>query len=159
MKKLILSITAAISLLMLTGCVVVTNEPVVVVSPTYDITCYNNTNRNITDWCVKRNDHYTYANSDYNCYIPSGECDIIEDLPPGDDQILFTFKSRGKLHDYDYEATGTFYLDEDVTFYVQQRNIYGRSALTNNKADEEPQYVLVCSNGMEYELTSCTQNS
>ena len=125
MKKLILSLTATISLLMLTGCVIVSNEPVVVVSPSYDITCYNNTNKPITDWCVKRNDKYTYANSDYNCYIRPGERDTIEDLPPGDYQIFYTFKTRGKLHEYDYEETGYFYLDEDVTFYVRQGDIYG----------------------------------
>lgn len=155
MKKIILSLTAAISFLMLTGCVFVAKEPIVVITPDYDITCYNNTSTPVTDWCVKRNDKYTYANSDYNCYIRPYECDTIEDLPPGDYQIFFTFKVRGKLHEWDYEETGYFYLDEDVTFYVKQRDIYGRSAVTNNKADEEPQYVLVCSNGKEYELTHC----
>ena len=155
MKKLILSITAAISLLMLTGCVVVTNEPVVVVSPTYDITCYNDTNNDITDWCVKRNDEYTYANSDYNCHIRAWHSDTIEDLPPGYYQLFFTFKRLGKIHEYDYEASFFVELNEDVIFYVSKKDFCGRSALTNNKADEEPQYVLVCSNGMEYELTSC----
>ena len=144
-----------IASLMLSGCVFVAKEPVVVITPDYDITCYNNTNVTITDWCVKRNNDTTYANSDYNCTMFPGKRDTIYDLPRGTYQIFFTFKQRNTLHEWDYDETGYFDLDEDVTFYVAQRDIYGRSAVTNNKADEEPQYVLVCSNGKEYELTHC----
>ena len=158
MKKLILIITTAIALCMLSSCIVVTGEPKIVVSPTYDITCYNNTGSMITDWCVKRNDRYTYANSEYNCHINSYDCDTIDDLPEGEYQIFFTFKPRGRIHEYDYESTGTFYLDEDVTFYVRQGNIYGdRSAAGSESQSEETQLVLVCSNGETYPLTSVTE--
>ena len=154
MKKIILIFTTVLALCMLSSCVVVAGEPKVVITPNYDITCYNNTGSHITDWCVKRNDHYTYANSDYNCHIRPFECDTIDDLPSGEYQIFFTFKARGKIHEYDYEETGTFYLDEDVTFYVRQRDIYGdRSAAASEEKEEGAQLELVCSNGVTYPLT------
>ncbi len=156
MKKIFYILTLSLSLCLLSGCFYVAAEPKIVVTPVYDISCYNNTDITVTDWCVKRNDLYTYANSDYNCAIFPHHTDYISDLPAGEYQIFFTFKNRRQLHDFDYEETGTFYLDEDVTFYVAQRNIYGdRAAGSNEQTGNQSKYVLICSNGQEYELTPC----
>ncbi len=156
MKKIFYILAAAISLCLLSSCVINTGNPKVVFTPDYDISCYNNTDITVTDWCVKRNDVYTYANSDYNCSIFPHNIDTIEDLTAGEYQIFFTFKNRLKLHENDYDETGIFYLDEDVTFYVAQRNIYGnRAAGSEEQTGNDSRYVLICSNGQEYELTPC----
>ena len=153
MKKILLLSLTLIAAALFSSCVVVHAD--VNIEPDYDITCYNNTNVPITDWCVKRNDHCTYANSDYNCAVYAGERQTIEDLPRGSYQIFFTFRQRTKLHEWDYDETGHFDLDEDVTFYVAQREIHsGRSAGDNTAADDkEKEFVLICSNGKTYPLT------
>lgn len=151
MKKLLLLTLTLISAALFSSCIVVHAD--VDIEPDYDITCYNNTQVPIRDWCVKRNEKCTYANSDYNCEVFPGERDTIKDLPGGEYRIYFTFKTRTKLHEWDYDETGIFYLDEDVTFYVAERNIYGNRSAGGNNADDDNGYVLVCSNGKTYPLT------
>ena len=152
MKKLLLLTLTLITMALFSSCLVVHAD--VNVGPDYDITCYNNTSVPITDWCVKRNDHCTYANSDYNCAVYAGERDTIYDLPGGSYQIFFTFRARTKLHEWDYDEPGHFDLDEDVTFYVAQRSIYSnRSAGGSAQGEDAKEFVLICSNGKTYPLT------
>ena len=147
MKKFLTIMLVAITAVMLSSCVIVTSESI---PARYDITCYNNTMKKITDWCVKKGEDVTYANSEYNCSINSGESDSIENLSPGYYSICISFKQKESLHPSDYEQTGEIYLDEDVIFDVAERTYYGRSV--NNTTEIE--YVLRCSNGKEYPLKS-----
>ena len=151
MKKIVLIMLAALSVMMLSSCIIVAEE-----EHRYDITCCNDTYVTITDWCVKKNDHITYANSDHNCEIPGGYEDTIEDLSKGDYQIFFTFQTRARLHEDDYEYTGSFYLKDDVKFSVATRTIYSRSAApSSTDADSVP--VLVFSDGRVVKLQPCNE--
>ena len=156
MKKTFLSVLIiAMTLTMLSSCVFVERDD-------YSITCYNDTYRTITDWCVKKNNKKTYANDDRNCTIYPGYTDTIYDLSTGDYRIYFSFKDKYRLHEDDYESTGHFWLDEDVTFYVAERDIYGnRSALSaesdNKDQSDESELVIVCSNGQVIPLEKVSE--
>lgn len=119
----------------------------------FDISCKNNTSLPITDWCVKEDNDYTYANSTHNCEIPPNHTDTIENLPRGYYSICISFAQKTQLHPKDYEQTAEIYLDQDVTFDVAQRKFFGRSAGNNSQTDKESEYVLICSDGNVYPLT------
>ena len=148
MKKTLFSILLiAMTLTMLSSCVYVDSK-------SYDITCYNNTSSTITDWCVhKKGKKDSIANDDRECTIYPNRSDTIRNLSTGDYKIYFSFKNKWRLHEEDYQSTGYFWLDEDVTFYVAEREIYtDRSALSSKSEQSEPQLVVICSNGLEIPL-------
>lgn len=119
----------------------------------YDLSLKNNTSLTITDWCVKEDNDYTYANSEYNCEIPPNHTDTIKHLKRGYYSICFSFKVKNKLHPDDYEETAEIYLNQDVYFDLAQRKFFGRSAGNNSQTDTESEYVLICSDGNVYPLT------
>ena len=59
---------------------------------TYCIICKNETSYTITDWCVKKDNIVTYANSGFNRSIRSGGEDMIMDLPVGYYKVYFSFE-------------------------------------------------------------------
>ena len=151
MKKIFSILLLALTLSLFTGCIFVGDvdyEP-----SKYDITCYNDTMKVITDWCVKKGDNKTYANSDYNCEIKDGKKDTIKDLSYGYYSICISFKNKIKLHPDDYEQTNEILLDEDVEFSVAERTFYGRSATASDLEKQEPEYVVIV-NGKEYPLSN-----
>ena len=150
MKKLFSALIILASVLMLSGCFFYVEDTPS--SPRYDIACHNNTLKTITDWCVKKGEDFTYANSDFNCKIESGKTDKIENLSKGYYSICISFAEKKQLHPNDYEQTNEIYLDEDVTFDVAERKFYSRAAGATSIKNEEPQYVIVLSNGKEYLL-------
>lgn len=160
MKKLITILFAILTVTMLTSCFFVRKDDdtveIGIIDTKYDITCYNDTYRTVTDWCVKRNGKTTYANDDHNCEIGAGASETIYDLPMGDYKLYFTFVNRYRLHDDDYESTGNFFLNEDVIFYVSERRVHSRS-ITDSDESEEPEYVIICSDGKEYPLVKVEQ--
>ena len=148
MKKLfpVLLLTMIVGLF--SSCIIVATEE----SPKYEISCYNNTFSPITDWCVKKGDDRTYANSEYNCKIESGKRDSIKNLSYGYYSICISFKDKIQLHPDDYEQTNEVLLDEDVEFSVAERTYYSRSASNSNSESQEPEYVVII-NGKEYPLS------
>ena len=148
MKKIISVLVLIASVMMLSGCFWIIDDTE---SSRFDITCYNNTNETITDWCVKQDNDSTYANSKYTCEIAPNDSDTIKDLKKGYYSLCITFEEKLQLHPKDYEQTNEIYLDEDVVFNVAKRKFYGRAATTTLDDEEEPEYVIII-NGKEYPL-------
>ena len=147
MKKIISVLILLASVMMLSSCFWIIDDDATI--SRYDITCYNDTYKIITDWCVKQDNDRTYANSEFNCEIKNGQSDKITNLKKGYYSICISFAVKSKLHPDDYEQTNEIYLDEDVTFSVAERKFYGRSASTTIDENEEPEYVVII-NGKEY---------
>ena len=148
MKKIISVLLLTITVTLFSSCIFVGDN----IFSTHDITCYNDTLKTITDWCVKKGDDRTYANSEYNCKIESGKKDSIKDLSYGYYSICISFKNKTQLHPDDYEQTNEVLLDEDVEFSVAERTYYSRSASNSNSESQEPEYVVII-NGKEYPLS------
>lgn len=147
MKKIISVLLLALTLTLFSSCIIVNDD----IFSKYEIECYNNTYDTITDWCVKKGDDITYANSDYNCEIKPGKTDTISNLYRGYYSICISFEEKKQLHPDDYEQTDEIYLDENVTFNVARRKYYSRSASASDQEDSEAQYVVIV-NGKEYPL-------
>ena len=147
MKKIISVLLLTITVTLFSSCIFVGDN----IFSTHDITCYNDTLKTITDWCVKKGDDRTYANSEYNCKIESGKRDSIKNLSYGYYSICISFKDKIQLHPDDYEQTNEILLDEDVEFSVAERTYYSRSASDSNQENLEKQYVVIV-NGKEYPL-------
>lgn len=144
MKKIISILLLALTLTLLSGCIIIDDRH-------FSITCNNNTEETITDWCVKKDNNKTYANDEDTCRIKPHKEDTISNLPIGYYSICITFEEKYQLHPSDYEISKEIYLDEDVTFNVAKRHFYSRSAIADNKNDDEQQYILII-NGKEYPL-------
>ena len=121
------------------------------VSAKHAITCYNNTSYTITDWCVKRGNIATYANSTNNRMIsPSGK-DTITDLPEGRYQIFFSFDDSYQLQPCNYTGSEEFELKEDITYILSERAV-SYAICRSAGAAEGPVFVLSGSDGSEIEL-------
>ena len=117
----------------------------------YSITCKNETSYLITDWCVKKDNIVTYANSGYNRSIRAGGQDMILDLPEGYYKVYFSFEDCYQLQPEDYYCSESIYLDKDVTYclYERQITVACRSAGTEV---QKPQLYLKGSDGSEIDL-------
>ncbi len=177
MKKLtyILSITAAA--FMLSGCLIVgTDEiPEIVIEKTtttvvestpetpsnpapapvakHSITCKNQTSITITDWCVKKDNIVTYANSGLNRSIRPGSEDMITNLPEGYYKVYFSFEDTYQLQPGDYYSSESIYLNKDVSYCLYERPVVVdcRSASGNDNGIE---LYLSGSDGSEIKLTN-----
>ena len=175
MKKLITILSTIAVISMFSGCLIVTpeDEPKIVIKtskktpdpepepqttvitqPTvtvkYSITCKNGTSYTISDWCVKKDNIVTYANSGYNRSIRAGGEDMIMNLPEGYYKVYFSFEDEYQLNPSDYFNSESIYLNRDViyTLYERQATISCRSAGTPVK----PQLYLAGSDGSEIDL-------
>ncbi len=147
MKKIVSVLLLALTLSLFSSCIILGDS----FFSKYSITCYNDTLKPITDWCVKKGDDKTFANSEYNCKIKSGAKDSINDLSYGYYSICISFKNKSQLHPDDYEQTNEILLDEDVEFSVAERTYYSRSASGSGNEEPQTQYVVIV-NGKEYPL-------
>ncbi len=171
MKKLItiLSITAAA--FMLSSCIIVGTDEVpeivvekkttTVVESTpstpatqtpvakHSITCKNETSIVVTDWCVKKDNIVTYANSGFNRSIRVGGEDRISNLPEGYYKVYFSFEDTYQLQPGDYHSSESIYLNRDVTYCLYERQVVAgcRSASGN-----ETELYLAGSDGSEISL-------
>ena len=171
MKKLIAILSTIAVISMFSGCLIVApeDEPKIVIKtskktpvpepepqtqPTvtvkYSITCKNGTSYTISDWCVKKDNIVTYANSGYNRSIRAGGEDMIMNLPEGYYKVYFSFEDEYQLNPSDYFNSESIYLNRDViyTLYERQATISCRSAGTPVK----PQLYLAGSDGSEIDL-------
>ena len=171
MKKLIAILSTIAVISMFSGCLIVApeDEPKIVIKtskktpdpepepqtqPTvtvkYSITCKNGTSYTISDWCVKKDNIVTYANSGYNRSIRAGGEDMIMNLPEGYYKVYFSFEDEYQLNPSDYFNSESIYLNRDViyTLYEHQATISCRSAGTPVK----PQLYLAGSDGSEIDL-------
>lgn len=171
MKKLIAILSTIAVISMFSGCLIVApeDEPKIVIKTSkktpdpepepltqpkvtvkYSITCKNGTSYTISDWCVKKDNIVTYANSGYNRSIRAGGEDMIMNLPEGYYKVYFSFEDEYQLNPSDYFNSESIYLNRDViyTLYERQATISCRSAGTPVK----PQLYLAGSDGREIDL-------
>jgi len=171
MKKLIniLSITAAA--LMLSSCIIVgtdeipeivvetTTETTATQTPTpapapvttHSITCKNETSFLVTDWCVKKDNIVTYANSGFNRSIRSGGEDMITNLPEGYYKVYFSFEDTYQLQPGDYFSSESIYLNKDVSYCLYERPVVVNCRSANENGVE---FYLAGSDGSEISLTN-----
>ena len=146
MKKIISVLLLALTLTLFSSCIIIED------TSKYDITLLNNTDENITDWCVKSKDGERYEKDDKNCPVRAGSRDTITDIPKGYYSVCFSFEVKNQLQPEDYEISTLVYLDEDVVFRLATRKFYSyRSASSTDLSEANPQYILTI-NGKEYPL-------
>ena len=118
----------------------------------HSITCYNNTSYVITDWCVKRENIFTYANSTNNrMIVPNGK-DSITNLSEGRYQIFFSFDDTYQLQPCNYSGSEEFELRQDITYILSERSVSICKSARAAAADDYPILVLSGSDGSEIEL-------
>lgn len=119
MKKLLSFMLIAMSVLMLSSCIIVATEEDH--TNYYDITCHNKSDTYIEDWCVVRNEKVTYAKkkNDY-CYIAPGNEATLKDLPEGEYILYVAFVRNPDYDRGDYIESKKFKLNKDYEVYVDQ---------------------------------------
>lgn len=120
----------------------------------YSIICKNETSYKITDWCVKKDNIVTYANSGYNRSIRSGGEDMIMDLPEGYYKVYFSFEDEYPLNPTDYYSSESIYLNKDVTYCLYERQITVACRSAEGTETVKPQLYLAGSDGTEIDLVS-----
>ena len=183
MKKLITILTSIVAISMLSSCIIVApeDEPQliiqkkadkddsantqqqssqttqVVVTPStakYSITCKNGTSFTITDWCVKKNNIVTYANSGFNRSIRAGGEDMIMDLEEGYYKVYFSFADEYQLNPSDYYNTESILLNKDVIYTLYERQTSYVAECRSAGGSTTPQLYLAGSDGSEIDLIS-----
>lgn len=151
MKKLISIMLIALSVIMLSSCIIVANnnEP-----PTYSMTFYNDTKSHVYDWYLKDKDGANYAKSDNYCEVPRGDHSTKSGLRERDYQIWFCLLSTRTTDVYAYTRNYT-HLSQDQRFYLSDESFYSRSAAGSSDDNAEPEYVLRTADGTVLELETC----
>ncbi len=116
---------------------------------THSITCKNETSLLITDWCVKKDNTVTFANSGMNRSIRPGKEDMISGLEEGYYVVYFSFEDDYQLDPWDYQSSESIWLNKDVTYCLYER---AAIAVACRSANEAPQLYLAGSDGSEINL-------
>lgn len=116
---------------------------------THSITCKNETSFLITDWCVKKDNTVTFANSSMNRSIRPGKEDMIPGLEEGYYVVYFSFEDDYQLDPWDYQSSESIWLNKDVTYCLYER---AAVAVACRSADYTPQLYLAGSDGSEIDL-------
>ena len=82
----------------------------------YSITCRNQTDMTVTDWCVSKDNIVTYANSSFNRAIGPSKEDKIQNLPAGYYKVYFSFDNDYPLSPSDYLSSDSIQLNQDVIY-------------------------------------------
>lgn len=132
----------------------VQTQETVQTSRKYSITCRNDTSLIITDWCVKKDNVKTYANSTDSCFIRPGRSDSIRNLPEGYYRIYFTFEDDYQLNPGDYYSSENIYLDQDITYCLYERaNVISYRSADGTEVTRKQLY-LAGSDGSEIDLVN-----
>lgn len=154
MKKLLSFMLIAMSVLMLSSCVIVNEEEE---DPTYTVFFVNNTkDEYIYDWYLKNSRGKNFTISDNYCPVPINTVSAKGGLDKGDYQIWFCVYSNPNRGAPDvYMHTENYvHINTDVYFTL---NDYAFTSVRSASAEsdiESDTYVLVDSNGNEYKLVS-----
>ena len=119
MKKLLAFMLIALSVAMLSSCVIVTTEEDH--TKYYDITCINKSNPHISDWCVVRDGRVTYAKKKHDyCHIAPNDDATLRNLPEGNYVLYVAFVSNPDYDHGDYIESKRIKLNKDYEVYVDQ---------------------------------------
>lgn len=116
----------------------------------YSITCRNQTNMIVTDWCVSKDNIVTYANSSFNRQIGPYKEDKIQNLPEGYYKIYFCFEDDYPLSPSDYLSSDSIQLNQDVIYTLFVRT--SGYSVECRSAEVTPQFYLTGSDGSEINL-------
>ena len=119
-------------------------------STKHSITCRNETSYVIQDWCVKKDNTVTFANSSFNRSIQPGREDRIVNLEEGYYVVYFSFEDDYPLEPWDYRSSESVWLDRDVTYCLYERAQVVSVACRSASAG--PQLYLAGSDGSEIDL-------
>lgn len=159
MKKLLTILLAAVTTLILSGCVINLSN---LNTTTHTMYFHNDTkNQNVFDWYLKDSSGDNYEISDDYCEVSPLSYSSISGLYTNDYQVWFCIYSNPDADANDvYLHTQNFvHVDSDTTFRLSTVKYYTgkpRSAAPNAEGDET-KFVLVDSNGNKYELVSDNQ--
>ena len=180
MKKLITILTSIVAITMLSSCIIVgtEDEPEIViqkktypesktdsssssssstststpvVTAKYSITCRNQTNMIVTDWCVSKDNIVTYANSSFNRSIGPNKEDKIQNLPEGYYKVYFSFEDDGPLSPSDYLSSDSIQLNQDVIYTLFVRS-QAYAVECRSAAAPAPQFYIAGSDGSKIDL-------
>ena len=118
----------------------------------YSITCRNQTNMIVTDWCVSKDNIVTYANSSFNRAIGPYKEDKIQNLPEGYYKVYFSFEDDGPLSPSDYLSSDSIQLNQDIIYTLFVRSQAYAVDCRSADAEAAPQFYLSGSDGSEIEL-------
>ena len=118
----------------------------------FSITCRNQTNMIVTDWCVSKDNIVTYANSSFNRAIGPYKEDKIQNLPEGYYKVYFSFEDDGPLSPSDYLSSDSIQLNQDIIYTLFVRSAGYAVECRSADADAAPQFYLSGSDGSEIEL-------
>ena len=118
----------------------------------YSITCRNQTNMIVTDWCVSKDNIVTYANSSFNRAIGPYKEDKIQNLPEGYYKVYFSFEDDGPLSPSDYLSSDSIQLNQDIIYTLFVRSQAYAVECRSADAEAAPQFYLSGSDGSEIEL-------
>ena len=116
----------------------------------YSITCRNQTNMIVTDWCVSKDNIVTYANSSFNRAIGPYKEDKIQNLPEGYYKVYFSFEDDGPLSPSDYLSSDSIQLNQDIIYTLFVRT--SGYAVECRSAGAPAQFYLAGSDGSEIDL-------
>ena len=118
----------------------------------YSITCRNQTDMIVTDWCVSKDNIVTYANSSFNRAIGPYKEDKIQNLPEGYYKVYFSFEDDGPLSPSDYLSSDSIQLNQDIIYTLFVRSAGYAVECRSADAEAAPQFYLSGSDGSEIEL-------
>lgn len=118
----------------------------------HSISCRNETSLTITDWCVKKDNTVTFANSSFNRSIPTGHEDRIVNLEEGYYVVYFSFEDDYQLNPWDYQSSESIWLDRDVTYCLYERATGYGAECRSAGASAAPLLYLAGSDGSEIDL-------
>lgn len=118
MKKLFPVLLLAMIIGLFSSCIIVTNPDG---ENYYNITCHNQSNTYIQDWCVVRNGKKTYAKSSGCAKIaPNTGTATLYNLPEGRYILYVAFTTNPSYEEGDYIETREFILNKDYDVYIDQ---------------------------------------
>ncbi len=118
----------------------------------HSISCRNETSLTITDWCVKKDNTVTFANSSFNRSIRPGHEDRIVNLEEGYYVVYFSFEDDYQLDPWDYQSSESIWLDRDVTYCLYERSSGYTAECRSAGASAAPLLYLAGSDGSEIDL-------
>ena len=121
MKKLFSALIILASVLMLSGCFFYFDDDDTPSTPYYTITCHNESDTKISDWCAVKDGRVTYAKAKNDCCPISGNGGTSTmTLPKGTYIVYVAFVSDPDYEKGDYIETRSFKLDKDIDVYIDQ---------------------------------------
>ena len=147
MKKIISVLLLALSLTVLSSCIIIN-------TPTHTMYFYNNTSTKVYDWFLKDSDGDNHLPSEGWNEVPAYKYDKMTGLSEDYYTVWFCLLTTGNK-DYYVHTENSFHIDSDTTFYLKTETCSNGSPRSANSTDSDTndeELVLIDSNGNQYKL-------